>query len=329
MSRVELNLPSQKKIDLPSCSNTVLFIREFLDKDYAELKNSLASLLKQYERKSRRLDKIIVQSDRQQRQLLELNHRLEEAYEELHMYKKELEEKRNYDIGQQQSAAAKINVNIVNNVASDFDLCVDTLFLPTDIMSGDIYSVFQKEDSSLFYYILDGQGHGITPSLTVFYAASLINGYIKQVNSLQELLDIAMPFIKNVLIDCEQLSFTFVWIDSHRKEMEYAIGGMYSTLLSVGGEIVRLKSNNPPLLSFDDEVYTDKIDIDGFEAILSYTDGLVETHEGGASKYAPTKIVNDEKVFEECIKNLYEYELEDDVTLIRVTKRLLPLNLPK
>ena len=64
----------------------ISYIENFLETDYAHLKDDLTKLLVDYKRKSKRLDRIITQSDKQQKKLLELN-------EELDEYKNHLEEK--------------------------------------------------------------------------------------------------------------------------------------------------------------------------------------------------------------------------------------------
>ena len=65
---------------------TIEYIESFLDNDYLSLRENLEILLKDYKRKSKRLDKIIHQSDKQQHQMIKLN-------EELDQYKNHLENK--------------------------------------------------------------------------------------------------------------------------------------------------------------------------------------------------------------------------------------------
>ena len=69
----------------------LISLENFLDNDIGLLKANIESLIKNYRRKSRRLDKIIAQSDRQQMQLLQLNEALEQANDELDDYKNNLE----------------------------------------------------------------------------------------------------------------------------------------------------------------------------------------------------------------------------------------------
>lgn len=66
--------------------NTINYIESFLSGEYESLKKNLESLLKDYKRKTVRLDKIMKQSDKQQLTMMKLN-------EELNLYKNHLEEK--------------------------------------------------------------------------------------------------------------------------------------------------------------------------------------------------------------------------------------------
>ena len=75
--------------------NTIEYIEKFLDEDYVSLKTNLETLLKDNKRKSKRLDKILLRSDKQQRQLMSLNH-------ELDSHKKNLEIKVEEEIQKRQ-----------------------------------------------------------------------------------------------------------------------------------------------------------------------------------------------------------------------------------
>ncbi len=74
---------------------TIAYIESFLNCDYVQLKENLEILLTDYKRKSKRLDRIIAQSDKQQNALLHLN-------EELDRYKNHLEERVEQEIKNRQ-----------------------------------------------------------------------------------------------------------------------------------------------------------------------------------------------------------------------------------
>ena len=65
----------------------------FLDSVTTNLKENLSKLEKDYNRTVRRLEKVLKQSDNQQRQLISLNKELKDAYRELDDYRERLEEK--------------------------------------------------------------------------------------------------------------------------------------------------------------------------------------------------------------------------------------------
>ena len=59
------------------------YVGKFLEHDYDKFQNNFLSLLKDYKRKTQRLDKIIKQSDKQQFQFLKMNEELEEYKQKL------------------------------------------------------------------------------------------------------------------------------------------------------------------------------------------------------------------------------------------------------
>lgn len=65
---------------------TIEFLESFLDKEFSDFGSNLRNFLVDYKRKSKRLDKILKQNDKQQLQLLKVN-------EELDEYKNHLEKK--------------------------------------------------------------------------------------------------------------------------------------------------------------------------------------------------------------------------------------------
>ncbi len=63
--------------------NEKKYVGKFLEDDYDKFQQDFLSLLKDYKRKTQRLDKIIKQSDKQQFQMLKVNEELEEYKEKL------------------------------------------------------------------------------------------------------------------------------------------------------------------------------------------------------------------------------------------------------
>ena len=108
---------------------------------------------------------------------------------ELEELNDKIRELHNYDIEQQLIAKEKLEVGIVNNISEESEV----LYIPFDILSGDYYSLFRRDDGSTFIYIIDGQGHGVSPALTVFSVASSIKNLIYNVDNVEDLVSQLFP----------------------------------------------------------------------------------------------------------------------------------------
>ena len=270
--------------------------------------DELETIIKNYDKQSKRFDRILKQSDKQQNQLLNLNEMLEQK-------EREIRELYEYDYSQQMIAKNKVESTIVNELDGNSKFINKTIFLASDILSGDFYSIYQK-DNKIIYYVIDGQGHGISPALTVFSVASIFRDYVKVANSLEELLNYMLNYIKLVLLDAEQLSFTFIEIDFDKDLLTYAIGGMYPTYIKTD-EIIKIKANNLPILNFTKEIKLDSIDISNFKSILSYTDGIIENEI--VQEFHPKKIIEDISLIDE-LKEIEDKYKDDDISLVYIEK---------
>ncbi|MDY0116728.1 MAG: PAS domain-containing protein, partial [Sulfurimonadaceae bacterium] len=131
---------------------------------------------------------------------------------------KQVESLLKYDREQQYIAKEKSEAGIINDLK--YDTC-QVLYAPSDILSGDFYSLFKRDDGSVFLYIIDGQGHGISPALTVFAISTIIKQLAYNVADLQELLHKTFPIIKNFLGEIEQVSYTMIMIDADKQNLSY------------------------------------------------------------------------------------------------------------
>lgn len=233
----------------------------------------------------------------------------------------ELEITRDYDVKQQKLAREKQEFIIVNDIKDDEKWKSRVVYKPSDILSGDGYSIFKNYKNDLIYFIIDGQGHGLLPSLTVFAVASTIRQYINTAKDLQEMTKHIIETLKVVLGDYEQLSYTIIWIHNGSKRIEYAIGGMYETIVKLQEKEVTLESNNIPAMNFMDTIKVDTIDMRGFQSIITYSDGLVEDPK--IPKYfAPEKLINDPSLIIGVSGFLKYRKPEDDVTVVFIEKLL-------
>jgi len=255
-----------------------------------------------------RLEKIIKQSDRQQFTFVKLN-------EKIALQERELRELYDYDKQQQLIAKKKLESTTVN----DLENSTNIIFHPADILSGDFYSIYRLEDSSILAYIIDGQGHGIPPSLTVFAVSSAIQNLIEDNLSFEEIINLLFQRIKNFLGEDEQLTYSFLHIKDDI--IKYASGGMYPFLVKHGEEVTKYKANNMPFMNFYRDMPNIKtLSIPKWERILVYTDGLIEDSDKTMKEFAPVNLLKNPEKFKELIPKLETKQFEDDITVMEINR---------
>jgi len=293
-------------------SEAIKNIDELLqDKDFIA-KDSLAFLIKDYKKKSKRLDRIIKQSDKQQLSLMNLNSLINDQKEELDKLHK-------YDIQQQVIAREKLDSAIVDDLKDFNCFSSKVIYKPADILSGDFYSTHILNDGSIFAYIIDGQGHGISPALTVFAVSSTISHLVEENIVFKDIIDKLFPIIQKFLGEIEQISFTMIGIDNDEVNMHYVSGGMYPFMIKHGDSISTYKVNNLPFMNFSPTPKISTIALKNWDKIIIYTDGLVEDLSEDMSEFSPINLFSSSDLFNEAKQKIENGKFEDDITVMQIT----------
>jgi len=248
----------------------------------------------------------------------------------------ELEEKQSYTSYQEDLALAK-ELNILRNdfyyqmlEGKNISL-IDFLYQPLDVVSGDAYTVRRIDTYRIFYLIVDGMGKGLSASLTAMIMTSFINHLIDRMIehdsfSLDILVKESMDYIKPVLLDEEALSIDYILFDDHYNTLLYAKFSMPSFLLQNSQkEIIKIKSNNPPLSKWQSNFVIDEHPIEDVEKFLFYSDGIAEnsviTDKNSYAEHIEGDFRNS-FTREELKQRIYEKlsTQEDDLTLIFINK---------
>ena len=230
-----------------------------------------------------------------------------------------VEQLHNYNVQQENIAREKLEAGIINDMSKDE---CRVLYYPSDILSGDFYSIYKRDDGSIFIYLIDGQGHGVSPALTVFSISSMINQIIYDVDTLDELIEQLVPSVKNFLGEIEQLSYTMIMISSDKKKISYASAGMYPFLIKAGYEIVKAKANNTPFMNFSPAPDINYMDIGKWDSLIIYSDGLVEHENSEIDKFSPEKLITQESLIEKAIQGIQKHKFDDDVSLLYIKNTL-------
>lgn len=233
----------------------------------------------------------------------------------LEEYKRRIEEINAYTTKEQIKGHTKQKSIIVNQLENDPRFRITTVYLASDILSGDFYSLHKKKDGSLFMYLLDAMGHGISPSLTSFSIANAVKNFIEDNDSFETFAKHLTSVLKTTLVEDEQLSCLFIEIGNDLNTYQYFSAGMYPAYVSDTKGLHKLKSNNPPFMNFDKCIKIRKESINGFKSFFAYTDGLCEL-EHHAIKQDEIQKLLDYETLSQHIETLKKSENKDDITLI-------------
>ncbi len=202
---------------------------------------------------------------------------------------KEFQEKEEYSSYQEDLAFAK-EINIIRNdfyyqmIGTDEQTFVDFLYKPLDVMSGDAYSARIINDNITFYLVVDGMGKGLSASLSAMLMTAFTNHIIDKMLFLDAfdfsiLIHETMEYIKPILLEEEALAIDYVLIDKDDEMIYYSKFAMPVTLMEdTKGNIIRIKSNNPPLCKWQPTFNVGSHNIRDIRKFLIYSDGIPENN---------------------------------------------------
>ncbi|WP_420265559.1 response regulator [Candidatus Magnetominusculus dajiuhuensis] len=156
-------------------------------------------------------------------------------------------------------------------------------YVPLDILSGDSYSIREITGGKVLFFISDAMGKGLSASVTSILTTSFINHLIDEAIArgdfdFRKFLTSYTSFIKKELLAEEIICAAFAYIDFHGELLETAIFSMPPILaLKSNGQLLKINSNNLPIMKYLDDTVVGSFDMSGFEKILIYSDGLNES----------------------------------------------------
>jgi len=249
-----------------------------------------------------------------------------------------LQTQKSYNSYQEDLAFAK-ELNILRNdfyyqmLDSKHISLVDFLYLPLDAISGDAYTARRIDKFRTFYLIVDGMGKGLSASLTAMIMTSFINHLIDKMIehdsfSIDMLVKESMDYMRPILLDEESVAIDYILFDTYYDMLSYAKFAMPASLLQDEQQnIIKLKSNNPPLSKYQTTYTVSEQDISKIDKFLFFSDGVVENSTLSKGVYSDfiEEDFRDSFTREDLKKKFFARidEPEDDLTLIFINK--LPL----
>lgn len=206
---------------------------------------------------------------------------------------------------------------------------IDFLYKPLDVLSGDAYCARRIDEDTTFYLMVDGMGKGLSASLTAMIMTSFVNHIIDKMIALDSfdlsiLIHETMEYIKPILLEEEVLALDYIVTKNDAKMLYYAKFAMPVLLMEdIDSQLIRLKSNNPPLSKWQDTFSIDSYDTHKIKKLLIYSDGIVENETIYDNRPYSDFIEEDfqQSFTREELKNSFFEKIkeqEDDITLIYI-----------
>lgn len=244
----------------------------------------------------------------------------------------DLRAKNSYAESQQKKAFEKQQL-IIRDESDLFRILTSYVYYqPTEILSGDMYGVFKVYPGQAIFYIIDSMGKGLVASVTAVLSAAFINRAVDQSRKdgevdLQEIISSYSQYISEYLLAEECISISLAHIDHDKRVIKYSGFGMYSMFVKDidSGELLSLKSHNPPFMRGDSIHEIDTMSLPERYAAVMYSDGLCEfrTFSYNDFKSEVESSLDYEDLMgriEKHIESEEEYDSpRDDMTLIYVT----------
>jgi len=209
-------------------------------------------------------------------------------------------------------------------------LRVDISYKPHSTLSGDTYSLRKTNDGRLVGFIADAMGKGLSAAMSAMAITRFLNYFFDELEEEEGFIfDVwikkTLKFLQKNLFDEEIMSIVLIEYDIQESIIKYASCGMPTFfILSEKNEFQAIRSNNPPLSIFTENVRTMSLPSVPIAKMLCYSDGLSESSTSDGKLYA--YYLKEDFIDSICVKDFRDKvsarigKGDDDLTYVYIQK---------
>lgn len=209
---------------------------------------------------------------------------------------------------------------------------VDYLYMPSNILSGDIFDCFEINEDCMGVYIADSVGHGFAASMVTMFIKSVIRTLPK--NILQypsKTLQAINRRFSTLKLDIENYFTCFYGVYHHRDlTFTYANAGHLPLAMKVSdGKAEYLEAQGFPISRvFEKSVYKEGVaQVGCSDRILLMTDGIAESKNSQGEIFGEQRIeevmenytIDELQVLERMISEFVDVKQRDDMSALLLT----------
>ncbi len=180
-------------------------------------------------------------------------------------------------------------------------LKIESLYLPSEILGGDVYDVIEIDKDNIGIYIADVSGHGVTSSMMTMFIRQTLKNLDRDATDPEITLKYLSRRYRELNIDDQYYITIFYGVyNKSNKLFTYSNAGHNCMPIIIGkNEVTEIKQPGLPICSIVDEDGYKKrtIKLDKGDKILYYTDGITE------ARNIKSEFFGNENIMELCRSN--------------------------
>lgn len=207
------------------------------------------------------------------------------------------------------------------------------IYLPSEMLSGDMFDIFQIDEKHIGFYISDVVGHGVTASIMTMFIKQTLgtvgNEFISPADTISYLHE---NFLELDLEFENYFTIFYGVLNTETRELTFVNGGHNSIpILARESGLQKLEGTGFPIMSiFAEANYTEqKIQLEKGDRLILYTDGLIEAKNKDSELYGYERLVETIEnnlgcrddlidIIKDDVDDFRYKELEDDFTLLQL-----------
>lgn len=193
--------------------------------------------------------------------------------------------------------ARKIQEKILPNAGKKYNLDIEFLYNPSEMLSGDIFDIFSVDEDHLGVYIADVSGHGVSASMmTMFIRQSMRSIKDEILSPSAALKELQSKFFDMNLEVDKYFTMFYGVFNKSTYQFKFANAGhnCFPIIYNSEDKLKFLEIKGYPILSLFEEVDYEEnmVQLKRDDKILLYTDGITEVRNKDGEEFGIEGIAN-------------------------------------
>ncbi|QIB28020.1 SpoIIE family protein phosphatase [Caloranaerobacter azorensis] len=211
--------------------------------------------------------------------------------------------------------ARKLQEKILPKKGMYGNLLIDYVYNPSEMLSGDMFDIFNIDDNNIGVYISDVVGHGVSASMITMFVKQSMRDIKDHILSPREtLIKLHKGFLELGLDDDKYFTIFYGVINTKENTFTFVNGGHNcSPILIRDNRVKLLEAKGYPITYLFDKVDYDehKIKLIEDDKLIFYTDGIIEAINEKGEQFGIDRLLNMMKYKGDQFMGYIEDEIDD------------------